>query len=237
MVCSGRFGGRGIADTDRRSRRQALAAGVAAWPLAVSIAACGGSESSSDSNEPAGTYPVKIVTAEFPAKQRLGETTLLRLGVRNTGHKALPSADRDDLGRRQGGPRLVAALRLPRPGTRPCSARPPGLGALGALPESERLGRNGRRRNLEPQDLRFRPVEAGHDDRGGLEAERGQEPGSYDVFYEVGAGLNGEAKAETAPGTQAGGSFTAEISSVPPETEVKDNGEVVEIGGKTHSGK
>ena len=56
--------------------------------------------------------------------------------------------------------------------------------------------------------------------------------GKYDVFYEVGAGLNGDAKAETAPGTQAGGSFAAEISSVPPETEVKDNGEVVEIDGK-----
>jgi hypothetical protein len=53
----------------------------------------------------------------------------------------------------------------------------------------------------------------------------------------VSAGLNGEAKAETAPGTQAGGSFATEISSVPPETEVKDNGEVVEIEGKTDSGK
>src|SRR5882762_5422648 len=75
----------------RRSRRQALAAGIAAGLLTVSIAACGGNESSSDANEAAGTYPVKIVTAEFPAKQRLGETTLLRLGVRNTGHKTLPS--------------------------------------------------------------------------------------------------------------------------------------------------
>jgi hypothetical protein len=53
----------------------------------------------------------------------------------------------------------------------------------------------------------------------------------------VGAGLGGGAVAETAPGTQAAGSFAAEISSVPPETEVKDNGEVVEIDGKMDSGK
>jgi hypothetical protein len=59
--------------------------------MALSLVACGGSESSADSNEAAGKYPVKIVTAEFPAEQRLGETTLLRLGVRNTGHKSLPS--------------------------------------------------------------------------------------------------------------------------------------------------
>lgn len=65
--------------------------------------------------------------------------------------------------------------------------------------------------------------------------------GSYRLFYEIGAGLSGTAKAEIpAPGdtgTEAGGSFGAQITNVPPETEVKDNGEVVEIEGKTHSGK
>jgi hypothetical protein len=57
---------------------------------AGSLAACGES-SSSDSNEKAGTYTVKVVKAEFPTKQRLGQTSLLRLGIRNEGENTVPA--------------------------------------------------------------------------------------------------------------------------------------------------
>jgi hypothetical protein len=51
--------------------------------------------------------------------------------------------------------------------------------------------------------------------------------GRYEVLYEVGAGLGGKARAETAPGTQAGGSFVARISEETPDTVVTDSGAVV----------
>src|SRR5262249_43363028 len=53
--------------------------------------------------------------------------------------------------------------------------------------------------------------------------------GRYTVFYDVDAGLSGEAKAKTEGGVSPGGSFTAEISDRLPETEVTDSGEIVEI--------
>ena len=51
--------------------------------------------------------------------------------------------------------------------------------------------------------------------------------GRFTVVYRIAAGLSGSAKAET-NGVAAGGSFATEISAVPPDTEVTDDGEVVE---------
>jgi hypothetical protein len=56
--------------------------------------------------------------------------------------------------------------------------------------------------------------------------------GDFTVLYSIGAGLSGEAKAETANGVAAGGTFSARISEVPPNTVVSDSGAVVEIPEK-----
>ena len=48
------------------------------------------------------------------------------------------------------------------------------------------------------------------------------------MLYKIDAGLSGTAKARTTGGVAPGGSFVAEISAVPPDTEVTDNGEIVE---------
>jgi len=53
--------------------------------------------------------------------------------------------------------------------------------------------------------------------------------GDYILLYGVDAGLSGSAKAETGSGVRPGGSFAVHISSTPPDTEVTDSGEVVEI--------
>jgi hypothetical protein len=50
---------------------------------------CGGGERQ-DVDEPEGDFPVAIVNAEFPAKQRLAETSNLTLSVRNTGDRTVP---------------------------------------------------------------------------------------------------------------------------------------------------
>ena len=57
--------------------------------VAALLVACG--ESSSDSNERAGTYRVDVVDASFPAEQRLGQTSLMRLAIRNTGKGTVPA--------------------------------------------------------------------------------------------------------------------------------------------------
>jgi hypothetical protein len=53
--------------------------------------------------------------------------------------------------------------------------------------------------------------------------------GKYTLLYSVNAGLSGKAKAKTDNGVRPGGSFTTEISERLPETEVTDNGEIVEV--------
>jgi hypothetical protein len=219
----------------RRTRRQALAAAALAGALTVSVAACG-SDESSDASETAGPYPVKIVTAEFPAKQRLGETTLLHLGVRNSGRKALPTLTVTiSVGGEEGrNSSLPFGYRDPQPGIaqpdRPVWALAANYPKLNG--SSERAGAE----TASPKTFTFGPLKPGAtaDAVWKVSAVRS---GKWEVFYEVGGGLGGTAKAETAPGTQAGGSFVTEISDVPPDTEVKDNGEVVEIGGKMDSGK
>ncbi|HSS03936.1 MAG TPA: hypothetical protein VLK89_01955 [Solirubrobacterales bacterium] len=209
-----------------RSRIGAAAASAIAAALTLSLAACGG-ESSSDANEAAGTYPVKVVTAEFPAKQRLGETTLLRLGVRNTGRKTLPALTVTiSVGGKEGrNSPLPFGYRDPQPGLaqpdRPVwvlSARYPKVDGSDEPSGAE---------TSSPKTFDFGPLKP----RASTEAVwklNAVKTGNFKILYEIGAGLGGTAKAETA-GTEAGGSFAAQITEVPPETEVTDSGEVVEI--------
>ncbi|MGC1851099.1 MAG: hypothetical protein WA687_01520 [Solirubrobacterales bacterium] len=194
--------------------------------LALSLVACGGEESSSSSEEAEAAYPVRIVTAEFPAKQRLGETTLLRLGVRNTGRKAMPALTVTiSVGGEEGrSSSLPFGYRDPQPGI----AQPdrPVWALSARYPKVNGSSEPGGAETANPKTFEFGPLKAGETTEAvwKLSAVR---TGDYEVFYEVGAGLGGKAKAETAPGTEAGGSFTTQITEVPPNTVVTDSGEVV----------
>lgn len=205
-------------------------AGTVAAAMTLSLAACG-EESSSDANETAGKYPVKVVTAEFPAKQRLGETTLLRIGVRNTGAKILPALTVTITG---GGEEarnstLPFGYRDPQPGL----AQPdrPIWALASHYPKANGSSERAGAETSSPKTFDFGPLKPGATTEAvwKLSAVRA---GNYTLFYTVGAGLGGTEKAQTAGGTEAGGSFVTRISDIPPETEVTDNGEVVEIDGK-----
>jgi hypothetical protein len=202
--------------------------------LALSLAACG-EESSSDANEAAGKYPVKIVTAKFPAKQRLGETTLLRLGVRNSGDRILPALTVTiSVGGREGrNSSLPFGYRDPEPGL----AQPdrPVWALAARYPRANGSSKRAGAETASPKTFDFGPLKPGATTEAVWKLSA-VKTGDYKLFFEVGAGLGGTEKAQTTAGTEAGGSFTAKITDVPPETEVKDNGEVVEIG-KTDSGK
>jgi hypothetical protein len=210
----------------RRFRRHALAAGVAAGLLTVSITACGGGESSSGANETAGTYPVKVVTAEFPTKQRLGETTLLRLGVRNTGRKTVPALTVTiSVGGEEGrNSSLPFGYRDPQQGL----AQPdrPVWALAARYPRANGSTERAGAETSSPKTFVFGPLKPGATTEAVWKLSA-VKTGSYKLFYEIGAGLGGTAKAETAADTEAGGSFATRITEVPPETVVTDSGEVV----------
>jgi hypothetical protein len=211
----------------RRPRAAAVAAGLAAGALTLALAACGG-ESSADSNEPAGTYPVEVVTAEFPARQRLGQTSLMKVGVRNTGRKTLPALTItvSIAGKEGQASSLPFGYRDPEPGLAQPD-RPVWVLASGY----PRVVGSSARGPIEPslkKTFSFGPLQPGHTTEAvwKLSAVRA---GRYVVLYGVGAGYNPEAKATTAAGTEPGGTFVARIVTPPPEVEVKDNGEVVPL--------
>jgi hypothetical protein len=192
--------------------------------LALSLAACG--ESSSDANEAAGNYPVKIVTAEFPAKQRLGETTLLRIGVRNTGHKTLPALTVTiSVGGKEGrDSSLPFGYRDPEPGLAQPD-RP--IWALAArYPRANGSTERAGAETASPKTFDFGPLKPGATTEAVWKLSA-VKAGSYKLFFEVGAGLGGTEKAQTGGGAEAGGSFAAKITDVPPNTIVTDKGEVV----------
>jgi hypothetical protein len=186
---------------------------------------CGG-DSGSDGEAP--SYRAEVVTAGFPAEQRLGETALMRVGVRNVDDETIPALT---IGVTIGGPdgeasALPFGVRDPQPGLaepdRPvwvlaehypklAGSTEPG-GAEGASNKTYTFG------PLKPD----RVTEAVWK----LTASR---TGRYELRFEVGARNGSEAEVEGPGGTVPGGSFTVTISEEPVETTVTDSGEVVEI--------
>jgi hypothetical protein len=193
--------------------------------VAALLAACGG-ESSSDANQPAGTYDVRVTDASFPTEQRLGQTSLLRLGVRNTGRKALPAltVTISIAGKEGQTSSLPFGIRDPQTGL----AQPdrPVWVLAQTYPRLADSSDPGGASTSNRKTFSFGPLkpDATTEAVWKLSAVKA---GKFTVLYRIDAGLSGTAKAET-NGVAAGGSFATEISAALPDTEVTDAGEVVE---------
>jgi hypothetical protein len=223
---------------NRRQRRRSRigAAGLAAaLALTVVVGGCGGGSSSNDSSNASGTYRLRVVTAEFPTEQRLGETTLMRIGVRNVGDRTMPAltVSVTIAGKEGETSSLPFAIRDPQPGL----AQPdrPVWVLAEHYPKVDGSSEPGGTENASRNTYNFGSLKPGETTEGvwKLSASR---TGRYTVLYKVGAGLTGEAKAETRGGVEPGGSFTVRITAETPNTTVNDKGEVVEIGSKARSG-
>lgn len=203
--------------------------GAAAAILSLSLAACGDdSSSSSDANGTAGTYRVKVLDAEFPTKQRLGQTSLLQIGVRNSSRKTMPAltVTVSVAGKQGRASSLPFGIRSPEPGL----AQPdrPVWVLSEKYPKLVGSDQSAGAENASRKTFVFAPLKPGEKTEAvwKLTASR---TGSYRLLYAIGAGLSGAAKTETAAGVEPGGSFAVKISEVPPETIVTDSGEVVEV--------
>jgi len=193
--------------------------------LAFSAAACGG-ESSSDANEAAGKYPVRVTNVEFPARQFLGQTSLLRMGFRNAGRKTIPAlvVTISIAGREGQASTLPFAIRDPQPGLAQPD-RPVWVLAL-RYPKFAGSSEPGGAETSNPKTFDFGELKPGATANvvWKLSAVK---TGSWVLRFVVDAGLGSQAQAVTAGGGQPGGSIAARIVSKTPEKEVNGSGEVV----------
>ncbi|HEX3735596.1 MAG TPA: hypothetical protein VHU86_10665 [Solirubrobacterales bacterium] len=198
------------------------------------LAACGGS--SSDANQPAGTFKVQVTEASFPTEQRLGQTSLLRLGVRNSGKKTVPAltVTVSVAGKQGQASSLPFGVRDEQVGI----AQPDRPVWVLAQTYPRRAGSEepGGATTSNRKTFDFGPLKPGRT-TAAIWKLSAVKTGRFTLLYNVDAGLSGTAKAETKGGVAPGGSFVTEISAVPPDTEVTDSGEVVEASKQRQRSK
>jgi hypothetical protein len=189
----------------------------------VAVVGCGGGERQ-DEDEPEGEFALDVVSAEFPAKQKLARSSELVITVRNAGDEAVPNvaitvtgldyrsteADLSDPTRPQ-----FAVNGVPR--------------EIGGLPEAK---------DATPAGCETAYVNTWACGRLRPGAEKtfvwsvtAVRAGPYDVKWRVAAGLDGNAVATGPDGGEApSGSFTGTVSDKAPDVRIGDDGETVVSG-------
>src|SRR3954447_21161054 len=204
--------------------RGRIAIGFLTVVLAAGVASCGGG-GRQDADEPEGNFPVSIVSADFPSKQKLAENTNLTLAVENSGDKAIPNLaitifTTSNASTSDSGTTSTGTSSAPAGGSGGASNLPTAQGSFSIRSEQEGLA------------IPFRPVwilEEGFPKYEGAAASAGAsaaqtnafafgelppnqtkrivwnvtpvQAGTYTVHYRIAAGLQGKAKAVTADGS------------------------------------
>lgn len=157
--------------------------------LAVVLTACGGKDRQ-DENEEEGTWKVQVVSASFPGKQTLADTTELQIKVKNVDSRAIPNLAvtvdgfyRDEEKEFAEPKRPIWVIEDAPPNSTTAFTN---TWAVGAVPEGE------------TRTLKWK-----------VTAVRA---GTYSLRFRVSAGLDGSAKAELGDGEPAAGSFVTRVS-------------------------
>jgi hypothetical protein len=210
-------------------------AGLLALAVAGSLAACGGSSSGSEEAE--GKYEMKVVKATFATDQDLGQTSVMRIAVRNTGDKTVPSAGItiSIAGKEGQASALPFGIRDPQPGLAQPD-RPVWVLAEGYPQVPGTTTKRGGETSSSRKTFDFGALKPGKTVEG-IWKLSAVKAGRFTVLYAVDAGLGGKAKAETDTKVAPGGTFKVQVTDVTPRVEVTDSGEVVEIGGGQGQGK
>ncbi|MGB7686118.1 MAG: hypothetical protein WBL45_10095 [Solirubrobacterales bacterium] len=202
--------------------------------MAAMLGACGGG-SSSDADEPSGTYRVDVDSASFPTLQRLGQTSLLRLGLRNSGDKTVPAltVSFTIAGKEGVSSSLPFGVRDPQTGL----AQPerPVWVLAQTYPRFAGSNKPGGAETSNRKTFDLGPLKPGASTEAiwKLSAVRA---GEFTLLYSVDASVTGTARAVTDGDVTPGGSFATEITAELPETEVTDSGEIREIKPQRQSG-
>lgn len=218
------MGGHARQASGHRQRAAVVAALAAA--LALFVTACGGG-SSSDANEAEGTYRVQVTDASFPTEQKVGQTYLMKLDVRNDSRKTIPAltVNVSIKGEKGQTSNLPFGIHDPQPELaqpdRPVWVLAEHYPKFAGDPEPGGAGTSN------PKTFDFGPLKAGKSANVEWKVSAVR-PGKYTLLYGIDAGLSGKAKAETGDGVAPGGSFAVDISSAEYDTEVTGSGEVVE---------
>ena len=195
-----------------------------ALAFAIALGGCGSGGARQDADEPSGKFPVKIVTSSFPTRQQLAGTSLLRIGVENSGQKVVPA--------------LAITISLDKNAILPFSIydKQPGLAdpdrpvwvLENDYPKLVGETAPAGAQTANDKTFNFGPLKPGKSVNAVWKVTPVQ-PGVYTLDYQVDAGLEGKAKAVTSDGGPPTGSFVVKISDTPPNTIVNDNGEVVKV--------
>jgi hypothetical protein len=170
-----------------------------------------------------------VTGATFPTKQELGQTSLLRLGLRNAGRKTIPAltVSFTIAGKEGETSNLPFGIHDPEPEL----AQPdrPVWALAAHYPKFVGSSEPGGAETSNPKTFDFGPLKAGAtaDVVWKLSAVKS---GRYAVLYTVGAGLSAASKATTSGGAKPGGSFAVRIASATPNRVVNGRGEVVPAG-------
>jgi hypothetical protein len=206
----------------RQVSRAALA-GVLGCVAAVGPAACGGAQKRQDEDEPKGNFPVQVVEAEFPERQKLAKRSELNLVVRNAGRKTIPNVavTVDGFYRRVDDPDLADP-------NRPIFVINGQPKEIGGFPESkEAAPEGGETAYVSTWALGKLKPDAEKRFRWSVTAVKS---GPFRIKYSVAAGLDGKAQAVDASGGRPVGVFSGTISDAPPDTRVAEDGETVISG-------
>jgi hypothetical protein len=216
-----------------RSRRIPAVTATAAVLAALSLTACG-SGTQQNPNEPHGYFPVKV-SSSFPRSQQLAERSRFVVKVTNSGHKTIPDVAVSILNPKAGPGAQAFGYMLPEPASNqpplasrsrpvwlvmqnpgPCRYSCRNLGPGGAATAYTNTWALGKLKPGATATFQWR-----------LEAVK---PGTWQVQYQVAAGLNGYAKAELSGSgghQRPHGTYTVRISTIVPRTHVKPDGQVV----------
>jgi hypothetical protein len=219
---------RGTGRHSRNTRLRAIATGFAALAVAALLGACGGG-SSSEANEPEGKFKVKVTEAKFPSSQVLGQTSLLQLGIRNTGKRTVPALNVSFTIAGEAGETSPLPFGVNDSQRELAQPERPVWVLAATYPRLHGSSDPGGATTSSRKTFAFGPLKPGETTKAvwKLSAVRA---GQFDLLYSIDAGLGGKARAVTNGGVAPGGSFATEITKEVPDTEVTDSGEVVEIG-------
>jgi hypothetical protein len=218
--CPSRWYVRPVLQARRRYARGAIA-------LAGLIAAtgCGGGERQ-DADEPEGEFPVQVMSASFPERQKLAQSSNLVIAVRNAGRETIPNIalTLDGLSYRRDNPELADRER-PRFAVNGVPVE------IAGFPEAK----DATPRGCDTAYVNtwacgpLRPDEQSTF-RWSVTAVRA---GPFKIDWRVAAGLDGKARAVRVDGGGTpSGSFAGSVSSRAPQARIAEDGRTVVNGSR-----